>query len=113
MPVYEYHCNGCGKITEVFKPMSRSSEQTELCRFCGEVAIRIYTTSGIVCRWGTGIVGGKRTGYIDGVDNPQTEIRADMKALEEKAQHADNPKKRHEHKEALKNFAESHEDILR
>lgn len=112
MPVYEYQCS-CGKITEVFKPLSRSSEQTELCRFCTGIARRIFSRVGIVCRWGTGIVAGQRVGYINGVDDPQTEIRADMKALEEKAEHADDPKKRHEYKEALGNFTEAHEDIVR
>lgn len=113
MPVYEYQCGNCEKITEVFKPMSKASEEFELCRFCTGIARRIFSKVGVVCRWGTGIVGKQRVGYTDGVDDPEKEIRADMKALEEKAQHADDPKKRHDYKEALGNFTEAHEEILR
>ena len=113
MPVYEYQCMTCGKVTEVFKSMSKASEEFELCRFCTGIAKRIFSKVGVVCRWGTGIVSKQRVGYISGVDDPKTEIRADMKALEEKAQHADSPKERQKHKEALGNFAEAHEEILR
>lgn len=112
MPVYEYRCVACGKVTEVFKPMSERTE-TELCRFCTGIARRVFSRIAVVCHWGTGRVGGERVGYKPGIDDPVTEVRADMKALEEKAQHTDDPKKRHEHKEAIKSFAEAHEDILR
>lgn len=113
MPVYEYQCSSCEKVTEVLKPISRASEEFELCRFCTGMARRIFSKVGVICRWGTGVVGGERVGYIPGTDNPVKEVKADMKALEEKLQHVDKPKKRQEYKKALASFSEAHEDILR
>lgn len=68
---------------------------------------------GIICRWGTGHIGGERLGYNPDRRNSKTEITADLKALEEKAMHTDNPKKRADLKEACDNFAEANEDLLR
>jgi len=73
---------------------------------------RVYMPINVICRWGTGFVGGERVGYIPGVDNPPTEIKADMKALEEKKMHEDNPAKRKDLAVALNRFAEAHKDIL-
>jgi hypothetical protein len=68
---------------------------------------------GIICRWGTGRVSGERVGYDLYNRNPKREITADLKALEEKAIHTDNLKKRADLKEACDMFAEANEDVLR
>lgn len=52
-------------------------------------------------------------GYRPGEDNPESEVKADMKALAEKMQHTNNPKKRHEFKEALQHFECSNQDVLK
>ena len=83
------------------------------CPECDGILERVYTPVAIQCHWGTGCIGGERQGYIPGVDNPQSEIRADMKALEEKMTHTDNAQKRHKLKQSLDNFAEAHEDVLK
>lgn len=75
--------------------------------------IESHCMPGIICHWGTGIVGGERVGYRPDRNDPKTEITADLKALEEKAIHTDNPKKRAELKEAVVNFTESNEDLLK
>ena len=53
-----------------------------------------------------------RAGYHPEKNNPKEEIRADLKALEDKAMHTTNLKKHRQLKEALANFTEAHEDIL-
>lgn len=74
---------------------------------------RIYVPVAVICRWGTGFVSGERTGYIPGVDDPATEIKADMRALEEKQAHEDSPVKRKDLTLALNRFAEAHGDVLK
>lgn len=74
---------------------------------------RIYVPINVICRWGTGFVGDERVGYIPGVDNPAKEIKADMRALEEKQMHEDDPAKRKDLILALNRFAEANEDALK
>jgi len=114
MPVYVFKCPKCKDSFELHISMTDYRDRIPCPQAgCDGVMTRVYTPVAIICHWGTGVVGGERIGYKPGIDDPVTEIRADMKALEEKAQHTDDPKKRHDHKEAIKSFAEAHEDILR
>jgi len=40
MPIFEYRCRACGKITE---QITRTSKQEILCPFCAETAERIIS----------------------------------------------------------------------
>jgi len=39
MPLYEYRCTSCGRITEVLKPAEQRDEPVA-CRWCGQQAFR-------------------------------------------------------------------------
>ena len=116
MPIYPFKCDDCGKTTEVQCSIAdyETVRVNSFCAYCKNTNIkRIYTPVNVICHWGTGYVGGDRIGYIPGVDNPAREIKADMKALEEKQTHEDNPAKRKDLTLALSRFAEAHEDVLK
>lgn len=114
MPIYEFKCSKCDADFELYTSINEydSLKDRVQCPNCGTIMSRIYTPVNVICRWGTGFVGGDRKGYIPGVDNPATEIKADMEALEEKRAHEDNPAKRKDLALALNRFAEAHEDVL-
>lgn len=115
MPIYPFRCPKCNAKVELHTSIKEYDylKDKVQCVNCGTIMLRIYLPVNVICRWGTGFVGGDRKGYIPGVDNPATEIKADMEALEEKRAHEDNPAKRKDFTLALNRFAEAHEDILK
>lgn len=116
MPIYPFKCDDCGKTTEVQCSIKdyEAVRKNSFCAYCKSTNVkRIYTLVNVICRWGTGFVGGDRVGYIPGVDDPATEIKADMNALKEKQMHEDNPVKRKDLALALSRFTEANEDILK
>lgn len=40
MPIYEFGCGACGRVSEVLLPVSRSGDREAACRGCGGVAER-------------------------------------------------------------------------
>lgn len=112
MPIYVFKCSICGEKFELHISMAEYRDRIP-CPDCSGVMRRFFTPVAVICHWGSGVIGGERQGYIPGVDDPQTEIRADMKALEEKRMHTDDPQKRYKLGETENNFAEAHGDILR
>ena len=114
MPIYPFRCPKCNAEFELHTSVNEYDylKDKVRCPGCAAVMARIYEPINVICRWGTGFVAGERVGYIPGVDDPETEIKADMKALEEKQMHEDNPAKRKDLRLALSRFAEAHEDIL-
>jgi putative FmdB family regulatory protein len=46
MPLYDYKCRNCEKVTERIKLVD---EKIEDCPICGGVAVRIISTSGVNC----------------------------------------------------------------
>lgn len=57
MPIYTYHCQGCGKVYDAMKSFS-DSDKDDVCPDCGESAKRtiaepaavIYKGSGFYCK---------------------------------------------------------------
>jgi len=47
MPIYEFRCNSCSRVFELFLPMDSSPEQ--ICPDCGASAVRILSrTAGLL-----------------------------------------------------------------
>jgi len=58
MPIYEFRCENCGKVNEIYSRVS--GKQQEVCRVCGGLARKIISAPGAV-RAGDG----KLTGIDD------------------------------------------------
>ena len=44
MPIYEFECNNCNKITQKYFPM-KSKTKTYKCKYCGSKAKKILSTA--------------------------------------------------------------------
>jgi len=108
MPVYVYRCEGCGQNWELQFLVKEIQKFPEVpCGECGGRAKRVFTPFTIV--------GGEwnwQKGYRTGIDDPEKEIRFDMKNLEESMTREGNLKKYYDKKRALENFAEAHRETL-
>lgn len=48
MPIYEYRCEDCGKVTEVFQK-GLKQEEPIVCSYCGSTKLtRLFSTPGMV-----------------------------------------------------------------
>ncbi|MFZ5559712.1 MAG: hypothetical protein ACOZAL_02885 [Patescibacteria group bacterium] len=99
-----FRCDSCG-IEKLAKEMDCFK-----C-FCGGNMIIAEQLHGFKINgrfYGSGICKPDRKGYHPEIDDPQTEIRADMEALEDKAMRTTNLKKHRELTRALKSFEFAH-----
>ncbi len=51
MPIYEYECTGCGKISEFLEGIS-GEEEVPRCRFCGSAELRRIMSPSVLPRSG-------------------------------------------------------------
>ena len=75
VPIYEYRCRSCGRITELIQPMG--APPPDACEHCGGEVARVYGRVGVVFSgWGF-----SRTDSL----LPENRPRRDFRTLKEKA----------------------------
>ncbi len=70
MPIYEYECKKCGKISEFIKSI-KSSDKVEICPDCGGKAVRIVSQSSFILK-GSGW-------YVTDYKRPKSSLKAQEK----------------------------------
>ncbi|HOK07864.1 MAG TPA: zinc ribbon domain-containing protein [Syntrophales bacterium] len=72
MPIYEYECVACGRVSEVLEGINRN-EEAPSCRFCGSAELRRLMSPSVIPRSGRVVPpwdGNTCCGRTERCDNP-------------------------------------------
>lgn len=91
MPLYEFECGSCTRITEVYHSVLRA-QKTTTCEHCGRVAYKIISKPNIHDDHPTWIDDNLRNA-IQSEDEPPIESRTQLRKAEKEKGIVENPKK--------------------